>query len=35
MPLLTDPRGLMLAGLALLMLLTGIAIMVKMARFEI
>lgn len=35
MPLFTDPRGLMLVGLALLMLLTGIAIMVKMARFEI
>ncbi len=34
-PLFTDVRGLMLVGLALLMLLTGIAIMVKMARFEI
>jgi tight adherence protein B len=34
-PLFTDPRGLMLVGLAILMLLTGIAIMVKMARFEI
>jgi len=34
-PLFTDMRGLMLVGLALLMLLTGIAIMVKMARFEI
>ncbi len=34
-PLFTDVRGLMLVGLALLMLLTGIAIMVKMGRFEI
>jgi tight adherence protein B len=34
-PLYTDVRGLMLVGAALLMLLTGIAIMVKMARFEI
>lgn len=34
-PLFTDVRGLMLVGLAILMLLTGIAIMVKMARFEI
>jgi tight adherence protein B len=34
-PLYTDVRGLMLVGLAMLMLLTGIAIMVKMARFEI
>jgi tight adherence protein B len=34
-PLFTDMRGLMLVGLAILMLLTGIGIMVKMARFEI
>ena len=34
-PLYTDVRGLMLVGVAMLMLLTGIAIMVKMARFEI
>jgi tight adherence protein B len=34
-PLFTDMRGLMLVGVAILMLLTGIAIMVKMARFEI
>jgi tight adherence protein B len=34
-PLFTDIRGLMLVGLAILMLLTGIGIMVKMARFEI
>lgn len=35
MPLFADVRGLMLVGLALLMLITGVAIMVKMARFEI
>jgi tight adherence protein B len=34
-PLFTDIRGLMMLGLALCMLLTGIGIMVKMARFEI
>jgi tight adherence protein B len=34
-PLFTDTRGLMLVGLAVLMLLSGVAIMVKMARFEI
>jgi tight adherence protein B len=34
-PLFTDMRGLMLGGLAILMLLTGIAIMIRMARFEI
>jgi tight adherence protein B len=34
-PLFTDMRGLMLDGLAILMLLSGVAIMVKMARFEI
>ncbi|MGE5269784.1 MAG: type II secretion system F family protein [Thiohalocapsa sp.] len=34
-PLFTDVRGLMLLGVAVGMLLTGIGIMVKMARFEI
>jgi tight adherence protein B len=34
-PLYTDLRGLMLVGVAILMLITGVAIMVKMARFEI
>ena len=34
-PLYTDVRGMMLVGLAILMLVTGVAIMVKMARFEI
>jgi len=34
-PLLTDIRGLMLDGLALVMLGTGITIMIKMAKFEI
>ena len=34
-PLFTDIRGLMLVGLGFGMLLTGIAVMVKMARFEI
>ncbi|MGD9615970.1 MAG: type II secretion system F family protein [Alphaproteobacteria bacterium] len=34
-PLVTDMRGLLLVGLAVLMQVTGIAIMVKMARFEI
>jgi tight adherence protein B len=34
-PLYTDMRGMLLVGLAILMLVTGIAIMVKMARFEI
>jgi tight adherence protein B len=33
--LFTDPRGLMLVGLAVGMLCTGIGIMVKMAKFEI
>jgi tight adherence protein B len=33
--LFTDPRGLMLIGLAVGMLCTGIGIMVKMAKFEI
>jgi len=33
--LFTDPRGMMLVGLALGMLGTGIGIMVKMAKFEI
>lgn len=35
MPLFSDVRGLMLLGVALGMLLSGIGIMVKMARFEI
>jgi tight adherence protein B len=35
MPLFTDVRGLVLVGVAVGMLLTGVAIMVKMARFEI
>jgi len=35
MPLFTDPRGLILVGIALAMLVTGIGIMVKMAKFEI
>src|SRR5260370_7330002 len=35
MPLFADVRGLMLVGVAVGMLLTGIGIMVKMARFEI
>ena len=34
-PMFSDVRGLMLLGVALVMLITGIAIMVKMARFEI
>jgi tight adherence protein B len=34
-PLFTDVRGLMLVGVAVSMLLTGIGVMVKMARFEI
>jgi tight adherence protein B len=34
-PMFSDVRGLMLLGVALVMLLTGIAIMVKMAKFEI
>ncbi len=34
-PLYTDVRGMLLVGLAILMLATGIGIMVKMARFEI
>jgi tight adherence protein B len=34
-PLYTDLRGMMLVGLAILMLISGIGIMVKMARFEI
>jgi len=34
-PLFTDVRGLMLLGVAVGMLLSGIGIMVKMARFEI
>jgi tight adherence protein B len=34
-PLYSDVRGLLLDGLALLMLATGIGIMTKMARFEI
>jgi tight adherence protein B len=33
--LFSDPRGMMLVGLALGMLVTGIGIMVKMAKFEI
>jgi tight adherence protein B len=33
--LFVDPRGLMLVGLAVGMLCTGIGIMVKMAKFEI
>jgi len=33
--LFTDPRGLMLVGVAIGMLVTGIGIMVKMAKFEI
>jgi tight adherence protein B len=35
MPLFTDVRGLMLVGVAVGMLLLGIGVMVKMARFEI
>jgi tight adherence protein B len=35
MPLFSDVRGLMLLGVAFLMLVTGIGIMVKMAKFEI
>lgn len=34
-PLFADVRGLMLVGVALGMLATGVAVMVKMARFEI
>jgi tight adherence protein B len=34
-PLFTDVRGLILVGVAVGMLLTGIGVMVKMARFEI
>jgi tight adherence protein B len=34
-PLFTDVRGLMLLGTAVGMLLTGVVIMVKMAKFEI
>jgi len=34
-PLFTDVRGLILVGVAVTMLLTGIGVMVKMARFEI
>ncbi len=34
-PMFSDVRGLILFGIALGMLLTGVAIMVKMARFEI
>jgi hypothetical protein len=34
-PLYTDIRGMMLVGVAVLMLVTGVSIMVKMARFEI
>jgi tight adherence protein B len=34
-PMFTDVRGLMLVGVAVGMLLTGVGIMVKMARFEI
>jgi tight adherence protein B len=34
-PLFTDVRGLILLGVAILMLVVGIAIMVKMAKFEI
>jgi tight adherence protein B len=34
-PLFSDPRGWMLLGVATGMLLTGVAIMVRMARFEI
>ena len=33
--LFSDPRGMMLAGLAVGMLVTGIGIMIKMAKFEI
>ncbi len=33
--LFTDPRGVMLTGLAVGMLVTGIGIMIKMAKFEI
>ena len=35
MPLFTDVRGLILLGVAVGMLLTGVGIMVRMARFEI
>lgn len=34
-PLFSDPRGWMLLGVAVGMLVTGVAIMVRMARFEI
>jgi len=34
-PLFTDVRGLMLLGIAATMLITGVSIMVRMARFEI
>ena len=34
-PLFNDVRGLMLVGVAVGMLLTGVAVMTKMARFEI
>ncbi len=34
-PLYTDVRGMLLVAVAILMLVTGVAIMVKMARFEI
>jgi len=34
-PLFTDVRGLILVGVAVTMLLTGIGVMVKMAKFEI
>jgi tight adherence protein B len=35
MTLFTDVRGLVLCGIALGMLVTGIGVMVKMAKFEI
>ena len=35
MPLFADVRGLMLVGVAVGMLVVGVAIMVKMAKFEI
>jgi Flp pilus assembly protein TadB len=34
-PMFTEQRGWMLFGIAIGMLLTGVGIMVKMARFEI
>ena len=35
LPLINDVRGMILDGIAVTMLVTGIAIMTKMAKFEI